>query len=279
MTGTFGPMGTLEHGDPAAGPASVPPTADVAPAAEASAAEIARTIMAGSTTATLASLTRDGDPWASLVAYGLLGGAPVLCVSHLAEHGRNLAADPRASLCVSVPNRTGDPLATGRVTVAGRVETPTEDEFEAARSAHLAAVPAAGTYIDYRDFTLWVLRVRRVRWVGGYGRMSSATAADYAAALPDPVVPAAGPAIAHLNADHADSLLDMARALAGFPDAQSAQCTGADRYGLDLVVAGARGTGYARVGYARPLESVDGLRAATIELARRARAAVAVRPS
>lgn len=272
-------MGTLEHGDPSAGPASVPPTADVAAAPEASAAEIARTIMAGSTTATLASLTRDGDPWASLVAYGLLGGAPVLCVSHLAEHGRNLAADPRASLCVAVPDRTDDPLATGRVTVAGHVEIPTGDEFEAARAAHIDAVPAAGTYIDYKDFTLWVLRVKRVRWVGGFGRMSSATAADYAAAAPDPVVPLAGPGIEHLNADHADSLLDMARALAGFPDARSAVCTGADRYGLDLVVSDERGTGYTRVGYAKPIDSIDGLRAATVELARRARFTAAPKQS
>lgn len=270
-------MGTLEHGDPAAGPASVPPSADVPPAPVASAAEIARTIVAGSTTGTLASLTRDGDPWASLVAYGLLGGAPVLCVSHLAEHGRNLAADPRASLCVAVPDRTGDPLATGRVTLAGHVEIPAGDEFEAARAAHLAAVPAAGTYIDYRDFTLWVLRVRRVRWVGGYGRMNSATAADYAAADPDPVVPLAGPGVEHLNADHADSLLDIARTLAGFPDAMSAVCSGADRYGLDLVITSARGTGYSRVGYARPLESIAGLRAATVELVRRARSIASTR--
>ena len=52
---------------------------------------------------TLATLTAAGDPWASFVTYGLLGGAPVLCVSRMAEHGRNLEDDPRASLAIVAP--------------------------------------------------------------------------------------------------------------------------------------------------------------------------------
>ena len=151
--------------------------------------EEARTIAASTNTGTLATLTADGDPWASFVTYGLLGGAPVLCVSNLAEHGRNLAADPRASIAIVAPQREADPLASGRVTLAGVVAEPTGDERAAARDAHLSAVAAAKYYIDYSDFSLWVLRVQRVRWVGGYGRMDSATGEDYAAAEPDPVSP------------------------------------------------------------------------------------------
>ncbi len=69
----------------------------------------------------LATLTADGDPWASLVAYGLLGGSPVLCVSNLAEHGRNLAGDPRASLSIAAASTDPDPLAGSRITLAGAV--------------------------------------------------------------------------------------------------------------------------------------------------------------
>jgi len=72
----------------------------VATATRPSAAEEARTIAASINTGTLATLTTSGDPWASLVTYGLLDGAPVLCVSDLAEHGRNLAGDQRASIAV-----------------------------------------------------------------------------------------------------------------------------------------------------------------------------------
>ncbi len=68
-----------------------------------SAAEEARTLAASANTGTLATLTATGDPWASFVTYGLLDGAPVLCVSNLAEHGRNLAADRRASIAIVSP--------------------------------------------------------------------------------------------------------------------------------------------------------------------------------
>ena len=113
--------------------------------------------------------------------------------------------------------------------------------------------------------------MHRVRWVGGYGRMDSATAEDYAAAQPDPVKPAATGAIEHLNADHAAALLAMAQTLGGYPDTTEATCTGADRYGLDLRVITERGVAYTRVGYAAPIDSMNELRAATVELTRRAR--------
>jgi heme iron utilization protein len=218
-------------------------------------------------------LTADGDPWASLVAYGLVGGAPVLCVSNLAEHGRNLANDPRASLSIVPPSSDADPLATGRITLAGVVTRPVGADRDAARAAYLAAVPAARFYVEYSDFTLWVLGVDRVRWVGGYGRMDSTTGVQYLGAEPDPVTPAAAPAIAHLNADHADALTAMAQAFGGYPDAEHAVCTGIDRYGLDVRVHTPRGVAYTRVGFPEPLHSSDQLRSVTADLAHAASSA------
>ncbi|MFB7874620.1 HugZ family protein [Nocardia sp. NPDC056064] len=264
---------TLDHGDPGDAPAIPLPTTPLANEAQPSAAEEARTIAAATNIGTLASLTADGAPWASFITYGLLDGAPVLSVSRLAEHGRNLAADPRASIAIVTPDIPADPLAGTRITLAGVVERPVGAEAEAARAAHLAAIPAAKYYIDYSDFTLWVLRVQRVRWVGGYGRMDSASAAEYLAAEPDPIVPRAAPGIAHLNADHAEALLAMARHLGGFPDATAASCERADRYGLQLRVETPRGVARTRVGYAQPLTEIGELRSATVELAKLARAA------
>lgn len=265
-------MPTRDHGDPGDAPSIPPPLSPVADPSRPAAAEEARTIAASTNIATLASLTATGDPWASLVTYGLLDGAPVLCVSHLAEHGRNLAADPRASVSIVAPDGGDDPLASSRITLAGIVERPDGPELTAARDAHLEAVPAARFYIDYSDFTLWVLRVHRVRWVGGYGRMDSASAAEYAAAEADPIRPFAAGAIDHLNADHAESMAETARALGGYPDATAAVCTAVDRYGLDLRVDTPRGMAYTRAGFGSRLNSVDELRSAAAELVRRARA-------
>jgi heme iron utilization protein len=256
-------------------PMPLPPLAEVPPASRPSAAEEARTILASTTVGTLASLTGSGDPWASVVTYGLLDdGTPVLCVSRLALHGRNLATDRRASLAVSAPVADGDdPSDTGRVTLAGTVEEPAGDELERARAAYEAAVPSAEVFTEFGDFTFWVLRLHQVRWVGGFGRMAGADLAAFAAAEPDPVAPQAAFAVSHLNDDHADALLDMARAIAGHTDATAATCLRADRYGLDLDVHTPRGRALARVGFAEPAVAPDGLRAATVELARRSRGA------
>ena len=263
-------MTTRDHGDPGDAPSAPPPLSAVANVVRPSAAEESRTIAASTNACTLATLTATGDPWASMVTYGLLDGAPVLCVTNMAEHGRNLLGDQRASIVIVAPSIDPDPLASGRVTLSGVVERPSGAELSAARDAYLAAVPSAKYYVDYTDFTMWVLRVQRVRWVGGYGRMDSATSEAYAAAEPDPVQPHAAGAIAYLNSDHAEALCVMAKTLGGYPDTTAATCTGADRYGLDLKVETARGVAYTRVGYAEQIDSLDDLRSATVELARRA---------
>ncbi len=261
-------MSNRDHGDPGDAPSAPPPLSEVADPTRPSAAEEARSIAASTNAGTLATLTVDGDPWASYVTYGLLDGAPVLCVSDLAEHGRNLTHDPRASIAIVAPDPGSDPLAGARVTLAGSVARPAGDELQAARAAHLAAVPAAHYYLDYSDFTLWILRVQRVRWVGGYGRMDSTTGADYGAAQPDPIRFAAAGAIAHLNDDHAAALAAMARTLGGYPDTTAAACTAADRYGLDLRVSTPRGVAYTRVGFPAPIASMSEMRSAAVELTR-----------
>jgi len=252
------------------GAAYAAPLGDVPDVPRPSAAEEARTLVASTTVAALATLSDDGTPWSSLVRFATLPeGAPVLVVSTMAEHGRNLVREPRASLCVAAGG-DGDPLDRGRVTVAGAVRRPADD---AALAAYEAAVPSARGMAAYTDFSVWVLDVDRVRWVGGFARMDTVSAADYAAARPDPVAPAAAAALSHLNADHADALLDIARALTGHPDATHASATALDRYGIGLRVTTPRGPASARAAWDAPLTSPDELRAASVELVDRARAA------
>jgi len=236
-------------------------------------AEEARTIVAEASAGTLGTVSEDGTPWASLTTYGLLAdGSPVLCLSVMAEHGRNAERDRRASLMVSDPHHTGAPLAGGRVTIAGTLRRPEEHPLgENAREAHLEAVPSAEMYVDYRDFSLWILEVERVRWVGGYGRMDSATAEDFAGAEPDPVAPHIPAAIAHLNEDHLDALTEIARAFGPREDADAVKCVWLDRYGMDLEMVTGDGPRSTRVDFAEPVAAADGLRGATVELARCAR--------
>jgi putative heme iron utilization protein len=276
-SGVSEPVGSApDHGVVDGAPSIPPPLGPVDSGSRLSAAEEARTLVAAANVAALATLTDEGDPWASLVAYGVCdGGAPVLCLSHLAEHARNLARDPRASLVISQVDSPSDPLAGARVTLAGRAERPAIPEtLVAARAAYLASVPGASVYVDFSDFSLWVLHVDRVRWVGGYGRMDSASGTAYSVAAPDPVAVDASTAVVHLNEDHADALLVIGRALGGYPDATAAECSGIDRYGIDLALDTARGRAVTRVAFTAALTERSQLRAATVELTRRARAAV-----
>ena len=138
--------------------------------------------LVGSQRAGMLATSSAGHPWGSLVAYAVLGdGSPVLMVSELAEHGRNLLADPRASLVVADLAASEDPLACPRVTLTGQARQPPAADEGPAREAYLTSVPNAEAYADFDDFTLWVLRVERVRWVGGYGRMESIDVAAYRA--------------------------------------------------------------------------------------------------
>jgi putative heme iron utilization protein len=264
------PTDHLAPAEVLSGPA---PLSDLAPAARRSPAEEARTLVAQNRMAALATISADGSPWGSLVLYAALAdGTPVLCLSTLAEHGRNIVRDARASLVVGESEVAGDPLDSGRVTLAGHLDVPVGDELEAARAAYQGASPASGLYGGFGDFTYYVLRVERVRWVGGYGRMDSTGADAYHAATPDPVASGAAYAVSHLNEDHADALLDMARALGGHPDATQATCPRIDRYGLDLTVTTPRGITETRIAFAETANRPGDLRAATVELARRARA-------
>lgn len=236
------------------------------------AAEEARTLVSAVTVGYLATLTEAGDPWCSLVVYGPTAeGDPVLLVSTMAEHGRNLAKDGRASLAINDPAAPGDPLDRPRITLAGRVSRPEGEAAEAALDAHVAAIPGARLYAGWDDFSLWVLKVQRVRWVGGFARMDTVSPEEYRAAEPDPTQPIAARATEHLNADHADGLLLIARELAGARGAVSAVCTGIDRYGIDLSCTGAGQSAAARVEFDEPLTQAADVRPATVALVKRAR--------
>lgn len=90
----------------------------------------------------------------------------------------------------------------------------------------------------------------------------------------DPVSRGAAGAIAHLNDDHADALLEMVQALGGQPEASAARCLDADRTGLDLLATTPAGEVPVRVLYEEPIETPAGLRKATVKLAHKARAAL-----
>jgi heme iron utilization protein len=119
--------------------------------------------------ASLATLTASGAPYASLVLTADDGaGAPLLLLSDLAEHAKNLARDPRASLLIESADDAGDPLAAPRATFMGEAARIAD---AAAKAKFVARHPSAATYATFKDFALYRLAVERIHLVAGFGRI------------------------------------------------------------------------------------------------------------
>src|SRR5262245_47124755 len=133
-------------------------------------AERARTLAHLGPTGTLATLSRKhpGHPFASVMPYALdAGGRPLFLISTMAMHTHNLQADTRASLLITQPDWSGDPLAAGRLTLMGEARRLEGGETTAARIAYLARHERAGYWVDFDDFGFWRLDVIGVYFVGG----------------------------------------------------------------------------------------------------------------
>lgn len=133
-------------------------------------AALGRRLMRGHDRATLATALADGGwPYGSLVLVACdLDGSPLLLLSALAEHAKNVAREPRASLLFDGTIGLDDPLTGARVTVLGEIATVAD---EAARARFLRRHPSARVYADFKDFALYRMRVRRAHLVAGFGRI------------------------------------------------------------------------------------------------------------
>lgn len=226
--------------------------------------------------ATLSTLARDpeGYPYGSLVTLACDGlGRPLLLISTLAEHTKNLEARSEASILVSEPLDTHDqPLAVGRVTILGRCEKVVEGERTAVREAFLGQQPGSSYYVDFADFAFFRLEPSSLRYVGGFGRMSWVTAEDYRAAEPDPLARASKDILAHMNDDHTDAVLAYATKLAGVADATSATMTAVDRYGFELALTTPAGPRATRLAFDEPVTTSDEVRRAMVAMVKQTRA-------
>jgi len=252
-----------------------PPRASDEPVVpEPSFAERARTLVHQGRAGTLATLSRrhPGHPFASIMPYALDDmGRPLFLISSMAMHTQNLGGDARASLLVTQPGATGDPLASGRVTLMGRAQRLSGDDVAAARSAYLAAHANAAYWVDFEDFSFWRLDVDDVYFVGGFAAMGWVEAGEYGAARPDPLAEIAEGIMQHMNADHADALLAYARFFGGEP-ADEARMVTVDRLGFKLHLKNGERRWSTRIAFPREVTTAADSRAVLIEMARAARA-------
>ena len=216
-----------------------------------------------------------GWPYGSLVLIGCTPDArPVTLISTLAEHTRNLMADPRASLLIDGTAGLADPLTGARTTLMGRLERLDQADpcFEPYLDRFLRRHPGARAYAGFGDFGLWRLAVERAHLVAGFGRIHWVEAADVLGEPGLPLEAREADVIDHMNADHADSVELYATHLLGHaPSDEEARwvLTGCDAEGVDL----RRGGQVARLPFVKPVQDAEEARVELVRLVKRARAA------
>jgi heme oxygenase (biliverdin-IX-beta and delta-forming) len=240
---------------------------------EPSFAERARTLLHLGRVGSLSTLSRKqpGFPFGSLMPYALDGeGRPIFLISSMAMHTHNLLKDARASLLVTQPEASFDPLGAARVTVVGNAATLPGPEVGEARGLYLELHPNSKYWIDFDDFSFFRMDVVDVYYVGGFGVMGWVAAPEYGGAHADPLADAAAGILDHMNADHQDALILLAKVFAG-TEAQEALMTAVDRLGFHVRMKTEEGMKGARLAFPREVSTPAETRKVLVEMVQQAR--------
>jgi len=240
------------------------------PAADFDAGRLARSLLRRSRQGALATLMAgSGDPYCSLVNVASHpDGSPILLISRLALHTRNLLGDARVSLMLD-ERAEGDPLEGARIMLTGRAEQAADADLEMVRRRYLSAHPSAEAFVNFADFSFFRIRPSGTHLVAGFGRIVDLKPEQFLTDVSDAgaLLEAEQGAIDHMNADHRDATSLYATKLLGAEPADW-RCTGCDPDGIDLQ-AGAKTL---RLDFPERVTGPGELRKVLVKLAEEARA-------
>ena len=249
------------------------PASDQPPVPEPSFAERARTLVYLTRIGSFSTMSRKqpGFPFGSVMPYGLDDhGRPIFLISTMAMHTQNLQADARASLLVTQPDTDGEPLGASRVTLVGNVLPVSNTELAQARELYLSRHANSKYWVDFEDFSFYRMDVIDVYYVGGFGVMGWVSASDYDRSEPDPLADSMAGIIQHMNADHKDALVLLARSYARM-ESTEAMMTAVDRLGFHVRLKTADGMRGARIAFPNEVRNVSETRKVLVEMVQHAR--------
>jgi hypothetical protein len=206
----------------------------------------------------------EGWPYASLVIVAADHDAsPLLLLSRLAQHTKNLEQEPRVSLLYDGTAGHEDPLTGARITVLGRAA---RDERPAAKERFVARHPSAAIYAGFGDFGLWRVQIERAHLVAGFGTIHWLEVDDLLRTAEPALVEAEAEIVRHMNEDHAEAVELYATKLLGRTGG-GWRLTGVDPEGADL----RRGGEVARLDFSRPVRDAESARAELVRAVKEAR--------
>ena len=238
------------------------------------AAKLARSLLRRSRQGALATLMPgSGDPYCSLVNIASHpDGSPILLISRLALHTRNLLGDARLSLMLD-ERAEGDPLEGSRIMLAGQAEQADRDDVAILRRRYLNAHPSSEVFVNFKDFSFFRIRPTGAHLVAGFGRIVDLKPAQFLTDISDAasLLEAEQGAVDHMNADHREAMNLYATKLLGAKSADW-RCTGCDPDGMDLQA----GATTLRMDFPRRIVTPAALRQVLKQLADQARAAATI---
>jgi len=221
---------------------------------------------------TLSTVSRKqpGFPFGSVMPYALDSrGRPVFLISSMAMHTQNLQADPRSSLLVTDFQPNEDPLGASRVTLIGNTQKVVDSEKTAVRELYLARHSNSKYWVDFEDFQFYRMDVVDLYYVGGFGVMGWVDSRQYIEASPDPLSDSAADIIRHMNDDHSDALVLLAKAFAGI-EAQEARMTSVDRLGFNVRLKTPERMRGARIAFLREVANPQQTREVLVQMVQQA---------
>src|SRR3954464_6378119 len=240
------------------------PTADFDPT------KLARSMLRRSRQGALATLMAEShDPYCSLVnVASSADGSPILLISRLAVHTKNILNDGRGSLMLD-EHAVGDPLEGARIMLAGKAEEASGDDVAALRRRYLNAHPSAEAFVDFKDFSFFRITPAGLHLVAGFGRIIDLSPAQFLTEIGDAaeLLEAEQGAVEHMNEDHREAMNLYATQLLG-AESGDWRCTGCDPDGMDMQA----GTATLRLDFPERVTSAMALRKMLVRLADEARA-------
>lgn len=231
------------------------------------AAQSSRWLMRAEPAATLSTgMGVEGWPYGSLVLTAVDHAArPILLISTLAEHTKNILRDNRVSLMFDGTGEYQQRLTGPRVTVVGRAEKIDDAH---ARARFLSRHPSAAMYAGFGDFAFHRVQPERAHIVAGFGKIDWV---DAEALLTDTtgtteLAEAEADVVAHMNDDHADAVALYANILCG-KSGVGWRLTGIDPEGADL----ARPGDHCRIAFDKKAGTAEQARVELVRLVKRAR--------
>ena len=205
-----------------------------------------------------------GYPFGSITPY-VLGhdGQPLILISSLAQHTKNIALDPKCSLTVW-EDTDADPQSVGRVTWIGDARKVAGDELAGAQARYIEYMPSAAGHFGAHDFALYRIDLKRARYIGGFGNIFWVE--RDAMLEPNPLAGAAAGILQHMNEDHSAALVKYCLAFKG-REVTAAKMVGIDDQGFDVV---ANETTRLRFEFEAPVTTPEEVRAAMVALSRAA---------